>query len=85
MYKKGIKYKCRKHLQTYKQKELKSTFIEVNRNNKKLMVGCIYRHPSMDLSELDNHFLPIQGIKSDQNPFCTILQIIQISFSPITP
>ena len=58
--KKGIKYKCRKDLQIYKLKELESTLIEVNQKNKKLIVGCIYRHPSMDLSELNNHFLPFR-------------------------
>ena len=59
IYKKGIKCKCRKDLQIYKPKELESTFIEINQKNKKLMVGCIYRHPLVDLSEPNNHFLTI--------------------------
>ena len=55
IYKKGIKYKCRKDLPIYKPKELESTLIEINQNNKKLLVRYIYRHSSIDLSE----FLPI--------------------------
>ena len=47
--KKVGKYKCRKDLQIYKPKELESTFIEINQKNKKLIKGCIYRHPSIDL------------------------------------
>ena len=31
----------------------------MNQKNKKLIGECIYRHPSMDLSELNNPFLPI--------------------------
>ena len=60
--KQGINYKLRKDLQIYKSKELESTFIEVlepgmPRNN--MIIGCIYRHPSMELSEFNNHFLSV--------------------------
>ena len=58
----GINYKLRKGLQIYKSKELESTFIEVSepgmqKNN--MIIGCIYRHPSMELSEFNNHFLSV--------------------------
>ena len=52
MYKKGIKYKCRKDLQICKPKELESASMEINQKDKKLIVGSTYRHPSMDLFEL---------------------------------
>ena len=60
--KQGINYKLRKDLQIYKSKELESTFIEVlepgmPRNN--MIIGCIYHHPSMELSEFNNHFLSV--------------------------
>ena len=51
MYKKGIKYKCRKDLQICKPKELASTSMEINQKDEKLIAGSIYRHPSMDLFE----------------------------------
>ena len=42
----------------YKSKELESTFIEIVKPNKKdVIIGCIYRHPNMDLSEFNNHHI----------------------------
>ena len=58
--KQGINYKLRKDLQIYTSKELESTFVEVlepgmSKNN--MIKGGIYRHPSMELFEINNHFL----------------------------
>ena len=52
--KQGINYKLRKDLQIYKSKELESTFVKVfepgmSKNN--MIIGCIYCHPSIELSE----------------------------------
>ena len=49
-------------VQIYKSKELESTFVEVlepgmSKNN--MIIGCIYRHHSMELSEFNNHFLSV--------------------------
>ena len=55
--KKGINYKLRKDLQIYKPKQLESTFIEVVQNKERIIIGCLYRHPSMELSEFNNHYL----------------------------
>ena len=52
--KKGIKYKLRKDL---KSKQLEPTFIEVSQNKTKVLVGCVYRHPSLELSEFNNCYL----------------------------
>ena len=57
--KQGINYKLRKDLQIYKSKELESTFVELlesgmSKNN--MIIGCIYCHPSMELSEFNYHF-----------------------------
>ena len=41
----------------YKSKQLESTFIEVFYNKKKIFIGCIYRYPSKELSEFNNHYL----------------------------
>ena len=54
---KGINYKFRNDLQIYKSKRLESTFIEVVQNKEKIIIGCLYRHPSMELSEFNNHYL----------------------------
>ena len=42
----------------YKPKQLESVFVEIcNRNKKNLIIGCIYRHPSMDLNLFNTDFL----------------------------
>ena len=42
----------------YKSKQLESVFVEIcNKNRKNIIVGCIYRHPSMDLNEFNQDFL----------------------------
>ena len=41
----------------YKPQQLKSTFIEVVQNKERIIIGCLYRHPSMELSEFNNHYL----------------------------
>ena len=56
------KKKKKKDLQIYKSKELESTFVEVlepgmSKNN--MIIWCIYRHPSLELSEFNNHFLSV--------------------------
>ena len=55
--KKGLNYKLRKDLEIYKSKQLESMFIEVNPKNEKVVIGCIYRHPSMELSKVNNNYL----------------------------
>ena len=41
----------------YNSKELESSFIEIiNPNRKNIVIGCIYRHPSMNLNEFNDHF-----------------------------
>ena len=55
--KKGINYRIQKDLQIYKPKQLKSTFIEIVQNKKRIITGCLYRDPSMELSEFNNHYL----------------------------
>ena len=45
----------------YKPKQLESVFIEIcNKNKKNIIIGCIYRHPSMDLNEFnEDYFNPL--------------------------
>ena len=54
----NIIYRLRKDLKMYKSKYLESIFLEViNRSGKNIIIGYIYRHPYMDLSEFDNDYL----------------------------
>ena len=58
--KKCLNYKLRKDYKIYKiykSKQLVSTFIEENLKNEKEVIGCIYRHPSMELSEFNSDYL----------------------------
>ena len=53
-----LSYKCRSDLNIYKKNELGSTFIEiVNPRKSNIIVGVIYRHPSMDLADFNCNYL----------------------------
>ena len=55
---KAINYKLRLDLMIYKKMELESVFIEIiQKNSKNMVVGCIYRHPCMQHSELNYEYL----------------------------
>ena len=48
--KEGLNYKLMKGLAIYKSKELESIFMEINLNNKKVVINCTYRYSSMELT-----------------------------------
>ena len=51
-------YNCRNDLNIYKNNKLKPTFIEIaNPKNTNVIVGVIYRHPSMDLTDFNITYL----------------------------
>ena len=54
-----LNYQTRKDLQMYKIKELKSIFIEIiNKKRKNLIVGCIYKHPTLNNQDfIDSYIL----------------------------
>ena len=53
-----LSYKCRNDLSIYKKNELESTFIEIfNPKKSSIIVGVIYRHPSMDLTNFNWNYL----------------------------
>ena len=53
-----LSYKWRNDLNIYKKNELESTFIEiVNPKKSNIIVGVIYRHPSMDLTDFNCSYL----------------------------
>ena len=55
---KDLKYKNRTDLIMSQAKDLGSSFIELeNKNRKNTVVGCIYKHPNMPISEFISDFL----------------------------
>ena len=51
-------YKVRKDLSLYKCKELESIFVEIlNPKRKNIIVGCIYKHPCMDITEFNQFYI----------------------------
>ena len=53
-----LSYKCCNDLNIYKKNELESTFIEiVNPKKSNIIVGVIYRHLSMDLTDFNCNYL----------------------------
>ena len=53
-----LAYKPRTDFQIYKKRDLESTFIEIiNLKKSNVIIGCIYRHPNMDLNDFNNDYL----------------------------
>ena len=51
-------YKPRQDLNIYKKNELESTFIEImNPKKSNIIVGAIYKHPSMDLTDFNSNYV----------------------------
>ena len=76
-----ISYKRRSDLELSKDCEIESTFIEIINNNKiNIIVGCIYRHPSMSVKEFNEDYLEsfLQKISLEQGKKI-FLQAILIS------
>ena len=52
-----LSYKPRQDLNIYKKNELESTFIEIMNLKKSNIVGTIYKHPSMDLTDFNSNYV----------------------------
>ena len=53
-----LSYKFRNDLDIYKKNELESAFIEfINSRKSNIIVGVIYRHPSMDPTDFNCNYL----------------------------
>ena len=65
-------YKCCNNLNIYKKNELESTFIEIiNPKKSNIIVGVIFRYPSMDLTNLNCNYLNklLENICKEQKSF----------------
>ena len=64
-------YKCYNNLIIYKMTELESTCIEiVNPKKSNIILGVIYRHPGMDLTDFNSSYLNklLENISKEQKP-----------------
>ena len=54
-----MRYKTRNDLKLYKEREIESTFLEIiEPNNKKnKIIGCIYKHPIVPVTEFTNDYM----------------------------
>ena len=53
-----LSYNCHNDLNIYKKNELESTYIKIDNPKKSnIIVGVIYRHPSMDLTDFNCNYL----------------------------
>ena len=60
---------------TYKKNKLQSTFVEtVNQKKSNIIVGVIYQHPSMDLTDFNCSYLnkTFENISKEQKPISLI-------------
>ena len=52
-----LAYKPSNDLQIYEKHDLESTFTEIiNPKKSNIVIGCIYRHPNMDLNEFNSYY-----------------------------
>ena len=64
--KNDISYKVRNHLKIYKSKELELIFMEIiNKTSKNTIVGCIYKHPTISISEFNNTYIKDLLVKAN--------------------
>ena len=66
---KNIKYKLRNDLNIYEKKMVESTFIEIlNKKQKNMIIGCVYKHPKHEVSDFTNNFItPLLDKLSHEN------------------
>ena len=63
-----LSYKTRNDLKIYKSFELESTFIEISNTKKtNIIIGCIYKHPSMNINEFNDYLNELLDKLSKEN------------------
>ena len=54
----NLNYKNRNDLKMYQDKPLESVFVEkISKTQKNTIVGCIYKHPKLTISDFTDTFL----------------------------
>ena len=55
---KNVKYKLRNGLTIFEKKMVESTFIKIlNKKQKNMTIGCVYKHPKHEVSDFRNNFI----------------------------
>ena len=53
-----MRYKTRNELKLHKEREKESTFLEIiERNKKNKIIGCIYKHKNVPITEFKNDYM----------------------------
>ena len=64
--KNDISYKLRNDLKIIKRKKLESVFIEIiSKTSKNTIVGCVYKHPTLSISEFNNTYIKDLLVKAN--------------------
>ena len=75
-----LAYKPRNDLQIYKKHDLESNFTEIiNPKKSSIVIGCIYRHPNMDLNEFNSYYLNpllVKLSKEKKQFFCYVITLL---------
>ena len=69
-------HKVRNDLKIYQSEKLESVFIEIIKSNRRnIMIGCVYRHPSMEVNEFNSLFLNTlsENLLSEKNKEIVLL------------
>ena len=78
-----LSYKCCNDLNIYEKNQLEPTFIEiVNPKKSNILVGVIYRHPSMDLADFNcNYFNKLlDNIPKEQKSIFLLGETLMLTF-----
>ena len=78
-----LSYKCCNDLNICKKSELESTFTEiVNTRKSNIIVGIIYRHPSMDLNDFNCNYLN-KLLENNSKKQKSVFQIGDFNMNPL--
>ena len=77
-----MNHKSRNDLKSYKANELESTFIEIiNSKKSNIIVGCLYKHPVMDVTDFNKNYLnPLLEKISRENKHVFLLVDFNIDY-----
>ena len=77
-----LSYKSRNDLNLYKANQLESTFIEIiNSKKSNIIVGCLYKHPVMDVTDFNKNYLnPLLEKISRENKHVFLLVDFNIDY-----
>ena len=65
--KQGISWKIQEHLSTFKEKIFECLTLEINLNNKKILVSSVYRSPSVNTEHIDEFFTEFDHLMSEMS------------------